>query len=122
LLESFFNCIFAAHKKVVKNSVLYFIIFLFSTAICYETIEYCYQNISELANCEHHDIDCEENKTESKSSEKSEKEDVFDDMLLDHHLCITLLILEQKKIKSHHPFISADYSQAIYSPPELILL
>lgn len=95
---------------------------MFSIALCYETIDYCYQSINDQSYCEHHDLDCEENKTESKSSEKTEKEGVFDDLFSDNHFPLVSIDLEPQKFKFHNRFPSADYSQVIYSPPELILL
>jgi hypothetical protein len=107
----------------VKALILYSITFLFSIALGYETINYCYQKISEQTFCEHHDLDCEENKTESKSSEKTEKEGVFDDLFMDGGLHSDSSIdLAPRQFKLNNLLSSTDYSKMIYSPPELILL
>jgi hypothetical protein len=97
---------------------------LFFLALSYETVNFCYQKISNRSVCEIQDLDldCEENKTESKSAEKTEKEGVFDDLFMDGHFPIVSTDLEPRQFKSHNLLSSADYSKMIYSPPEFILL
>lgn len=97
---------------------------LFSIALSYETLNYCYQCINDRSFSEIHDLDldCEENKTESKSSEKTEKEGVLDNLSVDDHLFTISIDVEPQKFKSHNRFSSADYSKMIYSPPEFNFL
>jgi hypothetical protein len=119
-------CIFARSGKIikVKHTILYVVVFLFSIALCYETICYCYQKINDNSYCEHTDLDCEENKTESESSEKKEKEktDMFDKLFLDKIHPSLVANIKQQQFKSHLRFSTNDYSKVIYSPPEPPLL
>ena len=103
----------------MRNLVLYTIVFIFSIAFCYETIDYCYQEMSSRSFCEHHDLDCEESKTGSeKSGEKSEKTDFFDEITLDKDHLALMTSIRQQVIKSHIHFFTCDYSKIVYSPPE----
>lgn len=66
------------------------------------------------------DFDCEEkNEGNEKSKEKSEKSDIFDDFYLNNNLISQQIELIRIHSKRNHNFSPSDFSQVVYSPPEM---
>lgn len=112
--------IFSPLQKVITYSLLV----IFSFAYSYETISYFSKalgdnSISWLAN-----FDWEENDSESeKSNEKNEKLNFSEDFFfnLKHNNIIPgQLDLRCLGHKQYIDFSSSDYSQQVYSPPEIL--
>ena len=110
----------------MKKIITYSLLILFSFAYSYETIKYFSKAFDGVSIAWIDNFDCEEKESESeKSSEKNEKLNFSEDFYLNHKLFNNTLIsgqLEAGNLGSNQniDFSSSDYSQKVYSPPELL--
>ena len=100
----------------MKKILTYLFIVLFTFVFSYKTIRHLAKAmVAEIAYCE--DMDCENEK--EKSIEKDEITDYllhpFSDM---NHLLLLVQPMHLRDLLVH--FYSSDYSNAVFSPPELL--
>ncbi|MBL0046557.1 MAG: hypothetical protein IPP32_00430 [Bacteroidetes bacterium] len=104
-------------KKILLISIL----LLFTAASSFESIRLLHQKINPIALLDVKDFDCEEKNSESeKSNEKTDKKNAIDDFYAFSKLSYFTLPQTQKQFHNRINFSSSDYSQVIYSPPELL--
>ena len=105
----------------MKAAISYILVFLIAFAHNFDTIKLVSEAIGQNAIVWVADFDCDEKSEENeKSKEKSEKSDIFDDFYLDNNLISQQIELLRIHSKQNTNFSSSDYSQVMYSPPELI--
>lgn len=105
----------------MKAVTTYILVFLIAFAHNFDTIKLVSEAIGQNAIVWVDDFDCDEKSEENeKSKEKSEKSDFFDDFYLDNNLISQQIELLRIHSKQNTNFSSSDYSQVVYSPPELI--
>lgn len=109
--------------SAVKTSISYILVFLISFAYNFDTIKLVSKVIGETSVVWVDDFDCEEksegNENSKEKNEKNEKSDFFDDFYLDNNLISGQIELLRIHSKQNHNFSSSDFSQVVYSPPEL---
>ena len=106
----------------MKNKVTYILIFLVSFAYSYETIEYFSKTIGDTSIVWIDDIPCQEKNSESEeSNEKNEKLNFSDDSYLNSYLISCHTECGNFCSRQNNNFSSSDYSQVVYSPPEMLL-
>jgi hypothetical protein len=110
----------------MQKAISCFLLVLFSFAYSYEALKYFSKSLGDNSISWVDDSDSEEGKTESeKSKEKNEKFNFSEDFYL-NHLCYNntliynLSYLAILNSQQNPNFSSADYSQKVYSPPELV--
>jgi len=108
----------------LQKFITYCLLILFSFAYSYETIKYFSKAFDGVSIVWIDNFDCEEKESE-KNSEKNEKLNFSEDFYLNHkHFNNTLMAgqLELASLSSNQniDFSSSDYSQKVYSPPELL--
>lgn len=109
--------------SLLKKIITYCLLIIFSFAYSYETIKCFSKTFDGVSIAWIDNFDCEEKESE-KSSEKNEKLNFSEDFYLNHkHFNNTLIAgqLEAGSLGStqNPDFSSSDYSQKVYSPPEL---
>lgn len=110
----------------MKKITTYCLLVLFSFAYSFETIKYFSKAFDGVPIVWMDDFDCEEKQSETeKSTEKNEKLNFAEDFYLNHkHYNNTLISgqLESGRLgsKQNPDFSSSDYSQKVYSPPEIV--
>lgn len=109
----------------LKNAVAYIFILLFSMAYSYETVKYISKVMGGTSVSWMDDFHCEEKSPESEeSTEKNEKVDFLDDLYLTNKRPNSLLLSGPLELSSlwnrqNNIFSSTDFSQEVYSPPEM---
>lgn len=104
----------------MKTALTFILVFLIAFAHNYDTIKLVSKAIGQHAVVWVDDFDCEEKSDgKEKSKEKSEKSDIFDDFYLDNNLISGQIELIRIHSRQNHNFSSSDFSQVVYSPPEL---
>lgn len=103
----------------LKKAITYLLIFIVSFSYNYEAIEYFTEAIGDSPITWVDDLDCEE-KESKESNEKNEKSEYSDELFLDNSLVSAYIELIGLGTMQNHNFSSSDYSQVVYSPPELI--
>lgn len=110
----------------MQKIITYSLLILFSFAYSYETIKYFSKILGDNSIVCIDDFDCEEKSSESeKSNKKNEKVNFSEDIYFNNkHPNNNLIaaILEPGSLDSNQNinFSSADYSQQVYSPPEML--
>lgn len=108
----------------MKKIITYCLFILFSFAYSYETINY-FSKVFDGASIAWIDsFDCEEKESE-KGNEKNEKLNFAEDFYLNHKHFNNTLIAGQLEFtslssKQNIDFSSSDYSQKVFSPPEIL--
>lgn len=99
---------------------------IFSFAYSFETIKYFSKVFNSDSIAWVDSFDCEEKESESeKGSEKNEKLNFSEDFYLNHKHFNNTLIAGQLELsslssKQNIDFSSSDYSQKVFSPPEML--
>ncbi len=112
--------------SILKKIITYCLLILFSFAYSYETIKYFSKVFDGASIAWIDNFDCEEKESESeKGNEKNEKLNFAEDFYLNHkHFNNTLIAgqLELKSLSSKQSidFSSSDFSQKVFSPPEML--
>ena len=105
----------------MKKAVTYILIFLVSFACSYETMEYFSKTIGDTSIAWIDDISCQEKSSESEeSNEKNEKKNFSDDSDLNNYPISSHIEPGNFHSKQNSDFSSSDYSQVVYSPPEML--
>lgn len=103
----------------MKRIITFILIFIVSFASCYETVK-CFSTSLGITLCSIEDH-CDERNSESKeSSEKEENEKSNDDLYFTHNSPSASLKIKGSKFNQKLNFSSSEYSQVVYSPPEII--
>lgn len=108
----------------MKKIITYCLLIIFSFAYSYETIKYFSKTFDGVSITWIDNFDCEEKESEN-GSEKNEKLNFSEDFYLSHkHFNNTLIAgqLEAGSLGSSQniDFSSSDYSQKVFSPPEML--
>jgi hypothetical protein len=103
---------------MLKKLTIYSIIALLSVAISFETVNYFFKKMNLVLVIDVEDLDCEEKNSES---EKATEKFHFINELFDM-ACLSLNAIDiaGQNIPQNIHFSSSDYSQVVYSPPEII--
>ena len=106
----------------MKKAVTYILIFLVSFVCSYETVEYFSKTIGDTSIAWVDDIPCQEKSSESEeSNEKNEKKNFSDVSDISKYITLSHIELGSIGTKQNNNFSSSDYSQVVYSPPEMLL-
>jgi hypothetical protein len=103
----------------LKIALAYILIFVVSFIYNYETIVFFSDAIGKIQVSAIDDVDSGKNNPESEEKEKEQKISYLDDLYMSNH--IASVTPESCCITDKHnaSFSSSDYSQVVYSPPEL---
>lgn len=110
----------------MQKLITYCLLILFSFAYSYESIKYFSKGFGDISIACLADFDCEEKNSESeKSNNKNEKlnfaEDLFHkNKLLYNSLLFGIIQPGSWGSNQNSNFSSSDYSQQVYSPPEML--
>lgn len=108
----------------MKKHILYLLIFVVSFAYSYNTIEYLSSILDNNTLAHIDNFCCEEENEESKESSEEGTESNLSDEFLDVRLQNKTSLAQTKRsilIRNQNTnFSPSNYSQVIYSPPELI--
>ena len=109
-----------ASMKIWKKSVLLSLLTLFTLTIILDSTKCFFKsNVSDFL-CDTTDFDAEEKEKETeKSNEKNEKEIYFASHFSTTQLLYFLQHTINLELHSRLNFSSSDYSQVVYSPPEI---
>lgn len=104
----------------MKKLFVYTVLLFFLVGFSFETIRFFSEENKVLLGCGVGDFDSENESSESeKSDEKFEKLNFLDGVYSFKYLIFSVVGLRQLNKITHINFCSSDYSQAVYSPPEL---
>ena len=107
----------------MKKAIAYILVFLVSFSYNYETIQFFSKAIGNTSISRMDNFDCEEKGTEkedsNEKSEKNEKTGFSEALYFDSDMISAQLELVRLHSKKNHNFSSSDFSQVVYSPPEL---
>lgn len=107
----------------MKKGIAYILVFLVTFSYNYEGIQYFSKTIGNTSISRMDNFDCEEKGAEkedsNEKSEKNEKTDFSEELYFDSNLISAQLQLVRLHSKKNHNFSSSDFSQVVYSPPEL---
>ena len=103
---------------VLRKVITYSLLILFSLVFSYETITYFSKKIYDTS----HMANDYEAENDAESDDENEKKDPLEDWFFHNNEDLEIITQLRKADFTHITVSSSDYSQTIYSPPEVIIL